>query len=118
MTDARTKPARGFILAEALIALVVIGVVFLALEGSLSIVIRSLADSEREATATRLAESERERLFGSPCNADAGADSVNAVVVSWSASAADHLIRIDQAGRYPSRIGDRALGYVALGECQ
>ena len=118
MSDARTTLPPGFILAEALIALVVIGVVFLALEGSLSIVLRSLADSEREATATALAEAQRERAFGSPCSADEGSDSVNGVVVSWSASVAGRFIRIEQTGHYPRKLGDRPVGYAALGVCQ
>ena len=53
----------GFALVEALIALVIIGVVFLGLEGSLTLVLRSLADSERQSTATRIAEAQRERIF-------------------------------------------------------
>ncbi|HEY8311264.1 MAG TPA: hypothetical protein VIG47_11945, partial [Gemmatimonadaceae bacterium] len=116
--DAHTMQPRGFILAEALIALLVIGVVFLALEGSLSVVVRSLADSDREATAATLAESRRERAFGSPCNADAGSDSLNAVVVRWSASVAGRLTRIDQAGRYSRKLGDRTFNFAALGVCQ
>jgi len=118
MPNNDAKPHRGFILAEALIALLILGVVFLALEGSLTVVLRSLADSERETVATRLAETQRERAFGTACAAGSGTDSLNAVSVSWVASPVGGLVRVSQISRYPRRIGDRVEQYDAVSACQ
>jgi Tfp pilus assembly protein PilV len=108
---------RGFVLAEALIALLILGVVFLALEGSLSIVLRSLADSERDKIAATLAETQRERAFAAPCVAASGADSINAVTVSWIATAAAGRVRVTQTSRYPRHIGSRVENYDAISAC-
>jgi type II secretory pathway pseudopilin PulG len=105
----------GFILAEALVALLIVGVVFVALEASLSTVVRGIAESEREATAARLAESQRERAFGGPCLSGFGADSADAVVVTWSATANGSLIHLVQTSHFRSRFGDRIESYDAAG---
>jgi Tfp pilus assembly protein PilV len=107
----------GFALVEALIALVIIGVVFLGLEGSLTLVMRSLADSERQTTATRVAESQRERAFAAGCVAGSGSDSGNAVAVDWTASPAGSVVRVTQTVRYPQRSGARVERYTATGAC-
>jgi len=108
----------GFALVEALIALVIIGVVFLGLEGSLTLVLRSLADSERQSTATRIAEAQRERVFSGGCMAGSGSDSVNAVTVDWTASSTGSLIRVSQALSYPQKTGLRVEHYDAVGPCR
>lgn len=108
----------GFILAEALVALLILGVVFLALEGSLSIIVRSLAYSEREMLAARLAETQRARAFAGSCAAATGADSVDMIAVHWTASTDGQLVRLVQTSRYPRRIGDRVEAYDALGRCR
>lgn len=118
MSNGRLVQRPGFLLVEALIALVVVGVVFLGLEGSLTLVLRQLADSEQQATATRLAEIQRERLFGATCAAGSGSDSVKAVTVDWSASPAGSLIRVTQTVRYPQKFGPRVDQYDAIGTCQ
>lgn len=108
----------GFILAEALVALLLIGVVFLALEGSLTVVMRSIADSEHESIAARIAETQRERAFASACAPASGADSVRAVTVEWTASPDGQLVRVAQTSRYRQKLGDRVEHYEALGSCQ
>jgi Tfp pilus assembly protein PilV len=115
-TSAKRRP--GFILAEALVALLILGVVFIALEGSLTIIVRTLADSERESIAVRIAETQRERVFATTCAAASGADSLNAVVVNWVASTDGQLARVVQSGSYPRRGGDRTQEYDALGSCR
>ena len=107
----------GFVLVEALIALVMIGVVFLGLEGSLTLVLRKLADSERQGVATRIAESQRERAFAAGCVAGSGSDSVNAVAVDWTASPAGALLRVTQTARYEQNAGPRIDHYDATGAC-
>jgi Tfp pilus assembly protein PilV len=108
----------GFILAEAMVALLVIGIAFLALEGSLGLTTRSLADSERESIAARLAENQRERAFAANCAPASGSDSVNTVAVSWTASPIGALTRVAQTSRYRDRTGDRTEQYDALSACQ
>ena len=111
------QSSRGFILIEALIALVLVGVVFLGLEGSLTLVLRALADSERQTTATRLAESQREHAFAVGCVAGAGSDSVNAVAADWSASSTGTLVRVTQTVRFAQRSGARIEHYTATSAC-
>lgn len=101
-----------------MIALLILGTVLLALEGSLTIALRSLADSKREAVADRLAETRRERAFALACAATTGIDSSNAVIVNWTASPFQQLVRIEQTSRYHRRIGDRIEHYDAIGACQ
>lgn len=118
MSHAHANHRSGFILAEALIALLILGVVFLAFEGSLTVVARSLADSERETVAARLAETQRERAFAAACASASGVDSVNAVAVDWTAAPIGRVVRVAQTSRYPQRIGDRVERYDALSACQ
>jgi Tfp pilus assembly protein PilV len=118
MQNRPPQSPNGFILVEALIALVIIGVVFLGLEGSLTLVLRSLADGERQTIATRTAEAQRERVFASICAGASGSDSVNAVSVDWVASSTGRLVRISQTSRYPTKTGARVDHYDAIGSCQ
>lgn len=117
MSHAHAK-RRGFILAEALIALLILGVVFLALEGSLTIIVRSLAESDRETVAARIAETQRERALAAVCASASGSDSSNSVVVNWTTSPTGRLVHIVQTSRFPRRIGDRVEQYDAVGGCQ
>lgn len=117
MSGIHPKHLRGFILIEALVALVIIGVVFLGLEGSLTLILRSLVDSERQTIATRIAEEQRERAFAAGCVAGSGSDSVNAVTVDWTASRAGSLIHVSQTVRYPRNSGVRVEHYDAVGAC-
>jgi len=118
MRNQTKQSPNGFILIEALVALVIIGVVFLGLEGSLTIVLRSLADSERQAIATRIAETQRERAFAAGCVAGSGSDSANAVAVEWTISPAGALVHVTQIIRYPQKLGVRVEHYDAIGTCR
>jgi Tfp pilus assembly protein PilV len=108
----------GFALVEALIALIIIGVVFLGLEGSLTLVLRSLADSERQTKATGIAEEQRERAFAAGCVAGSGSDSVNSVTAEWTASSDGSLVRVAQTVRYPQKAGARVEHYSAASACR
>lgn len=107
----------GFVLVEALIALLVVAVAFLAFEGSLSVIIRSVAAAERETVAAELAEKQRENALSAVCAAGVGIDSANAVVVTWSASAVGTLVHLAQASRYETRFGARVDTYNSTGRC-
>ena len=118
MPNNRAKRRSGFILAEALVALAILGVVFLALEGSLAMVLRSVAESDREGVAARIAETQRERAFSTACVASAGSDSINGVVANWTAAPSGQLMHVVQTTRYPQKIGSRIEHYDAIGACQ
>lgn len=117
MPNTHTKARGGFILAEALVALAVFGATFLALEGSLTLALRSLAESDREAIASRLAETTRERAFASGCLNGAGSDSANGVVLAWVATTENGLLRLVESTTYRRRAGDRSQRYEAVGRC-
>lgn len=118
MSSAHRNHRPGFILAEALVALLILGVVFLALEGSLSTIVRTITDSERETIAARFAETQRERAFAAVCASGSGADSVDAVVVDWSAATTGSLVQVIQTSRYQRRVGERTESYAATGQCR
>ena len=117
MSSGHVQRCSGFILAEAMIALVILGVAFTALEGTSILVIRSLAESDREAIAARLAETQRERAFGVGCSVGSGSDSANSVSVSWAAAPAAGLVRLSQTSRYPGRFSDHVQEYDAVSAC-
>jgi Tfp pilus assembly protein PilV len=118
MSRHRSGHRSGFIIVEALIALTIICVVFIALEGSLTIVVRNLADSERESIAVELTETRRENILGTGCSAASGADSSNTVVADWTASVDAGFVHIAQSTRYPRRGGERTEDYDVLARCQ
>lgn len=99
-------------------ALVILGVVFFAFEGSLTLVLRSLAGSEREAIAGRIAENRRELIFSTPCAPASGTDSLDGVTVEWAASPAGRTVRLTQTSRYRVKAGEHTEHYDALGVCQ
>ncbi|MEO7042382.1 MAG: type II secretion system protein [Gemmatimonadaceae bacterium] len=117
-SPATTQLRRGFILTEALIALLIFTVVFLALEGSLTLVVRRFADATREDIAARHAEIQREAAFANGCTAGLMIDSLNGVVVSSTSTTADYLLRIVQTTAYPRKLGARSEHYDAVSRCR
>lgn len=114
----RVHGPRGFILAEALVALLIFSAVFLALEGSLTLVVRRLAESAREDTAARRTETLRERTFAAGCTTASGVDSLNAVVIDWTSTQEGDLVHISQSSRYPRQLLTRTEQYDALSRCR
>jgi hypothetical protein len=98
-------------------ALLVVAVAFIAFEGSLAVTIRAIAASRRESDAANLAELQRERAFAVACASASGSDSVNGVVVAWSATPAASLVHLTQSSSYDSRFGRRTETYSAIGRC-
>jgi len=109
---------RGFILTEALVALLIFSVVFLALEGSLTLVVRQFADVAREDIAARRAETQRESVFASDCTAAQQTDSLDAVVVHSTVTVSDYLLHVVQTTTYPRRFDTRSEQYDALSRCR
>jgi Tfp pilus assembly protein PilV len=118
MVAARLHDRRGFILTEALVALLIFSVVFMALEGSLTLVVRRFADAAREDIAARHAENLRESLFASGCAAASDVDSLNAVVISSTSTTTGYLLRVVQTTAYPRKIGVRSERYDAVSRCR
>ncbi len=118
MRNTQARQRDGFALVEALVALIIVCVAFLGFEGSLALIVRTMSDSQRETVATRIAETQRERAFAGGCATTSGRDSVNAIMVTWTASPVGHLTYVTQVSRYPQRLGDRVENSNAVGVCQ
>lgn len=116
-TDDIRRPA-GFILAEALVALLILGVVLLALEGASTMILRRLAESERRTATAQLAETRREQLLSGRCTSSNGIDSSNTVDVAWSAMPSGRLLRISQEGHYKRLGADAVELYETTGPCR
>ena len=108
----------GFILTEAMIALLIFTVVFLALEGSLTLVVQRFADAAREDRAARQAETQRESAFANGCVAASAIDSLDAVVVSSTSTNMDYLLRVLQKTAYARKLSVRNEQYDAVSRCR
>ena len=117
-SPASTQLRRGFILTEALIALLIFTVVFLALEGSLTLVVRRFEDAAREDYAARHAEFQREFAFANGCSSALVIDSLNGVVVSSTSTTTDYLLHVAQTTAYRIKAGDRTEQYDAVSRCR
>ena len=113
---ARQGPG-GFILLESLVALFILAVVFLALEGSWTIIARTLTLAERESDAAAIARARRERIIAGPCIATSGTDSLGGVLVDWEAIPDSGSVRIRQTSRFRSTYGSRVVSYEARVAC-
>ena len=111
----------GFTLVEVMVALLLLVVALVALEGGAAVTVRMLADAERETVAMRLAEGERERAYGSRCAAAVGVDSTNGVRVGWSAApvaGGSALLVTRAAGAFRTRYGMHATSFDGAGPCR
>lgn len=112
----------GFSLVEVMVALLLVVVALVALEAGAAATVRTIADAEREATAMRLAEGERERAYGSACASARGMDTTNGVRVAWSATpaqagAAAALVS-HASGAFRTRYGLHASVFDGAGPCR
>ena len=80
-------------------------------------ILRRLAESERSATAARLAETRREQLLSGKCIGSSGTDSSNSVDVAWSATPSGRLLRVTQQSHYKRLGGDAVELYETTGAC-
>ncbi|MGI8548909.1 MAG: type IV pilus modification PilV family protein [Gemmatimonadaceae bacterium] len=108
----------GFTLVEVLVAIFLLTIALLAIEGSAAVTLRELADGQRETLATRLAERQRERAFADPCAASSGIDSANGVGAIWTAIPTGQRIRLGQHTSFDTRRGTRLQSYDAVGRCR
>lgn len=108
----------GFTFVEVIVAILVVSVALLALEGSAAVTLRELSDSRRETVATALAERARERTLGSKCAASTSTDSSTGVVLSSAASPHGTGTTIAQRTSFSTRFGDRSESYRLVGRCQ
>ncbi len=108
----------GFTLVEVLVAVLLLTIVLLALEGSAAATLRELADSQREMLATRLAERQREQAFAAACTMSAGIDTANGVGASWRATPIGQQARLTQHTSFDTRSGTRQQSYDVIGRCR
>lgn len=107
----------GFALIEAVVALILIGVGLLALEGAAVFTLRRIRDSQREALAAQLVQTRTARLFATGCASANGIDSIDVVVAAWSATATGGMLRVDQTVRYPTAFGAHVESYHTARVC-
>lgn len=93
-------PRRGFVLVEALMALLVLSIAYLVLEGSWMLVSRNLFDSNRMAAASRMEDVQRERALARGCVASSGADSAGGIAMAWRALPSRGVLQIGQTRTY------------------
>lgn len=108
----------GFTLVEVIVAILLLTIALLALEGSAAVTVRELADGQRETLAIRLAERQRERVFAGACATSSGNDSVNGVGASWAAAPTGQRARLTQHTSFDTRAGTRREFYDAVGRCR
>lgn len=112
----------GFSLVEVMVALLLLVVALLALEAGAAVTVRTLADADREVTAMRLAEGERERAYGRACAPARGVDSANGVRVAWSATPVPAgpiaLLVVRASGAFRTRYGMHASSFDGAGPCR
>lgn len=111
-------PRPGFTLVEVIVAILLLTVALLAIEGSAAVTLRELADSKRETLAMRFAEDQRERSFGSVCAASSGLDSANGVTATWIASPTGSRSHVIERTTFQTRYGVRSQAYNTAGPCR
>lgn len=114
----RRADPTGFTLVEVVVAILLLTIALLGLEGSAAVTVRELADGQRETLATRLAERQRERAFAGTCATASGMDSTNGVGASWAAAPTGQRARLTQHTSFNTRFGARAESYNAIGRCR
>lgn len=103
---------------EVIVAILLLTIALLVLEGSAAVTVRELADSQRETLAMRLAERQRERAFAAACVTSSGNDSANGVGASWAAAPTGQRARLTQRTSFDTRTGTRREAYDAVGQCR
>lgn len=114
----RRADRTGFTLVEVIVAILLLTIALLALEGSAAVTVRELSESQRETLATRFAERQRERAFAGACATSSGNDSANGVGVSWAAAPTGQRLRVTQYTSFNTRSGTRREFYDAAGRCK
>ncbi len=108
----------GFTLVEVIVAILLLTIALVALEGSAAVAVRELAEGQRETLATRFAERQRERAFAAACATAWGNDSANGVGASWAAATTGQRAHLTQHTSFDSRTGTRQESYDAVGRCR
>lgn len=108
----------GFTIVEVIVAIVLLTVALLALEGSAAFTLRDYADATREYIAATRAETLREMALGSRCSPGGIIDSASGVVIASSAAIPmPGRIVIQQQTTHSSRSGIHTERYAMRGRC-
>jgi Tfp pilus assembly protein PilV len=95
----------GFTTLEAMLALMLISVTLVALDGATTLTLRRMTDHHRESMAADMARQQVDRIIATHCANSAGLDSSNGVAVQWTTTAINGVATVDQQLRYPIAIG-------------
>ena len=103
------KLRNGVTLIEVVIAIVLLSVGALALEGSSALLIRRLAESKRASSASALARSRSESSFARGCGAvSSGSEEKFGVQSQWTIGSDGASVDIEQRLTYPTQRGQHA----------
>ena len=101
------RSATGFTLVEMLIAIVLLALVFVSLEGGSATLMRALGVSGRMTVAAQLVEWRGEHTAATRCVAATGADSARGIVSIWRVEIDSSGALLDQETTYRSAMGMR-----------
>jgi prepilin-type N-terminal cleavage/methylation domain-containing protein len=108
----------GFTLIETVFAIFIFAVGALALAGTTTIVIRTLAEAGARERATRIATNRLETLRGLSCgSAHGGGEAVQGVQSTWTVSPSGGLSSATVTVTYPIGNGPRTERYSLLFPC-
>lgn len=113
------KSRRGLTLIEVVIAILLLSVGALALEGSSALMIRRLAESRRAATAQNIARARSESSIAKNCSAvTSGSEQTFGVQSQWTAGGSASAIDIEQRLTYPTRRGQHSEKFLTSALCE
>lgn len=112
------KVRRGLTLIEVVIAILLLSVGALALEGSSALMIRRLAESKRAATAQNVARTRSESSLSTECGAlTSGSEQAFGVQSQWTVGGNAGSIDIEQRLTYPTRRGQHSEKFLTAALC-
>lgn len=116
MPETIWRARRAFTLVEVMVAVVILAVALVALQGGTALLVRAIADAEREERAVALA-ARREALIVAACTDGAGSESAGGASVVWSASRTGGITSVALSARAVTRRGPLARSFTITTRC-
>lgn len=114
-----TESRPGLTLIEVVIAIVLLSVGALALEGSSALMIRRLAESKRAATSQNIARARSESSIARDCSAlTSGSEQTFGVQSQWTVGGNASSLHIEQRLTYPTRRGQHLEKFLTAALCE